>query len=190
MADEPATTPVRRPHGKGVPWRSDPEVLRRLPEVEARHLRRMPRALIAQELRISEATVKRDLAHIGELWRERVGVDVADLKARAVRELDGLRELAMTALAFDQAAERAVLFDEPVTLGGRQLRVYRDAKGSAEFRSSKAALIAQARQAVMDQAKLLGLVVEKVSPTNAAGGDLPFTITIARIANDGNDGTA
>lgn len=62
----------------------------------------------------------------------------------------------------------------------RQLEHIRaEAVVAARQQDSKAAALNVARQAVMDMAKLEGLVVDKLAPTDAEGGTIPFTITIA-----------
>src|SRR5262245_15466379 len=142
--------------GRHVPWRRDPVILARLPQVERMHLRRMPNTAIAAALQVDEKTIRRDLEHIRELWRERTAGEIADVRARAVAELDDLKERALAAAEWDQQCEQAVLYGTIVELGGEQRLVYRDEKGSATFRGQKAQALNVARQAIMDKAKVQG----------------------------------
>lgn len=137
-----------------TPWRRDPAILARLPEVERRHLAGQPNTTIAAALNVSEGTIRNDLKHLSELWQEQIKGESAVLRGRIAAELRDVRRRAVKAAEFDEEAERAVLYGE-----GRA--VERDAKGSAQFRGQKAQAINVARQASMDEAKLLGLVVEK-----------------------------
>jgi hypothetical protein len=155
MANSDQATPNRR--RKGIPWRRDLAILQRLPEVERRHLAGQANVAIAAALGVDEGTVRADLKRLQELWRERVAEAVEDLRAKAVVELDDLKRLALEAAAWDLACERAVLYGE----GEDGRDVLRDDKGGASFRGQKAQALNVARQAVMDKAKLLGLVVER-----------------------------
>jgi len=158
---------------KSVPWRRDPVILARLVDVERRHLLGEPNTTIALALGVDETTIRRDVERLRELWRDRTAETVEDLKARKVAELSDIYRRAIAAAEFDELCERAVLFGLKITgPDGNQVGVFRDAKGSAQFRGNKAAALGQARQAIMDQAKILGLVVEKVSPTKGDGSDL------------------
>jgi transposase len=51
----------------GVPWRADPSIMARLPEVERLHLASWTTQRIADELRTTEPTVRRDLARRSRL---------------------------------------------------------------------------------------------------------------------------
>lgn len=159
-------------------WRKDPVILARLPEVERRHLRGDTNVSIAAALEVDEKTVRNDLERIRTLWRERVGAEVVEMRAAVVAELDDVRRRAIAAAEFDEQMERAVLLGEKVG----ESEVQRDDKGSAQFRGNKAASLGQARQATMDKAKVLGLVVDKVSPTDAEGNtmDLAGLILLAK----------
>lgn len=173
---------------KRVAWRRDPVILARLREVERRHLAGDTNVAIAAALDTSEATVRDDIKRLQELWIERTKAEQDANRARVLAELEDVRVRAIAAAEWDQMCERAVLFDDlpqpgAADLEGRPVRrsVFRDAKGSAQFRGNKAAALAQARQASMDKAKLLGLVVDKVAPTNAAGEDLPLDELMSRF---------
>jgi hypothetical protein len=140
---------VPNPRGrKSVSWRRDPAILARLPRVERLHLAGRTNVAIAAELDVDEGTVRNDLKRLSELWLERTAADQADNRARVLAELEDVRVRALEAAEWDQMCERAVLFDdlgpEPdaTTTDGqpaRRSKVYRDAKGSAQFRGNKAA---------------------------------------------------
>jgi hypothetical protein len=138
---------------KSVPWRRDPGILARLREVERRHLAGMTNVAVAEALDVDETTIRRDLERLRELWLEQTKESQADLRAQMLAKLEDVRVRALQAAEFDERCERAVLFGDE--------QIYRDDKGSASFRGNKAGSLAQARQATMDQAKLLGLVIEK-----------------------------
>ena len=145
---------VSNPRGrKSLPWRRDPGILARLRDVERRHLAGQTNVAIADELGVDEITVRRDLDRLRELWLEQTKESQADIRAQMLAKLEDVRVRALQAAEFDERCERAVLFGDE--------QVYRDDKGSASFRGNKAGSLAQARQATMDQAKLLGLVIEK-----------------------------
>lgn len=55
-------------------------------------------------------------------------------------------------------------------------RVYRDEKGSAQYRRVAGQVIQALRQAIMDQAKLTGLIVDQKALTDSAGDDLPTAL--------------
>ncbi len=68
-------------------WRKDGAILARLEEVERLHLAGKSNRAIARELRIDEWTVRRDLQRLQELWEERVGQRVVELRAQCVAQL-------------------------------------------------------------------------------------------------------
>lgn len=177
-----ATPKAGRREGRArTPWRRDAVVLARLVEVERRHLVGERNTTIAVALKVDEKTVRDDLARIQQLWLEDTKADIAALKARKVAELEEVKRQSFAAAAFDEMCERAVLFNEPFTaVDGKTGRVYRDAKGSAQFRGNKAASLGQARAAIMDQAKILGLVVDKVSPTDDQGNTLDLATLLQK----------
>ena len=165
--------PGRQPGRARLPWHRDPVVLARMVQVERRRLAGEHNTTIAAALAVDEKTIRDDIKRIESIWLERIGQDIEALKAEKVAELGEIKRLALDAAAFDGLCERAVLFGIEVGLeDGTKVRVKRDDKGSAQFRGNKAAAIGQARQAIMDQAKVLGLVVEKVAPTDGKGTDL------------------
>lgn len=162
-----------------LPWRRDPEILARLRIVDRMRLKGATQAEIATACNVSEATVRDDLKRANELWLDRLGDDQATHRASVLAELEDVRIRALEAAEWDQMCERAVLFDdldepEATTLDGKPAKrsVYRDAKGSAQFRGNKVAALAQARQATMDKAKILGIDVSKVALTDSQGDDI------------------
>lgn len=177
-----------------MPWRQDPVILARLPLVERRHLKGEPNTGIAVALGVDEGTIRNDIKRLRELWLDRTGAQIEDLRARKIAELQDIYHRAIDAAEFDEMCERAVLFDDPLVpnyelpASQRTIRVHRDEKGAAQFRGNKAAALAQARQAVMDQAKVLGLIVDKVAPTNGNGADLDLA-TLLRLAREQRQGT-
>ncbi len=102
-----------------------------------------------------EWTVRADLARLQELWLERAGDKVAALRAECVRRLDAIYWQAMRDAERDRQYERWVLFGivpddiDPATLAAPD--------GRQTFKGDKANSLNVARQAIMDQAKLLGL---------------------------------
>ncbi len=174
-----------------MPWRQDPVILARLPLVARRHLKGEPNTGIAAALGVDEGTIRNDIKRLRELWLDRTGAQIEDLRARKIAELQDIYHRAIDAAEFDEMCERAVLFDDPLVPNyelpesQRQFRVHRDEKGSAQFRGNKAAALAQARQAVMDQAKVLGLIVEKQELTGKGGAALPIQIVEVVVPDGG-----
>lgn len=172
---------------KKVSWRRDPVILARLPRVERLHFAGRSNIAIAAELDVAEATIRNDLKRLQELWLERTAGTQAEIRARVISELADIKGRAIAAAEFDEQAERAVLYgdsiddDDPNSpVGGR--KVYRDDKGSATFRGQKAQALNVARQATMDIAKVSGVVVDKVAPTDSDGNTLPLEELMARYA--------
>lgn len=165
------------PARRSVLWRHDPVILARLRDVERLHFEGKTNVAIARALGVDERSIRRDLERLTELWRERIGAQADDLRARVVSELADIKAKALEAAAFDRAAEQAVLFGVPfVDAEGNGHRVYRDEKDAASFRGQKAQSLNVARQAVMDQAKVLGIIVEKQQLT--ADPDAPLVIRV------------
>lgn len=181
MSGETSEQGFPRKGRKSVPWRRDPVILTRLPLVERRHLAGQPNTVIAGALGVDEGTIRNDLARLRELWLEQTKAEQAALRAEVVAELNDVRRRAISQAEWDEFCERAVLFDDasmptyerikrglihpdhPVDGEGQPLRVARDEKGSASFRGSKAQSLNVARQATMDKAKVLGLIVDHLS---------------------------
>lgn len=167
-----------QPRGrKKTPWRSDPEITARLPDVERLHLNGKSNRAIAAQLGVTEMTIRRDLERIRALWLERAGDKIEHLKAQAAARLEGIYRKGLEQAEFDQAVEKAVIFDtEFEDEDGSSYEVQRPEKGGVTFKGQKAQALNVARQALMDQAKILGLVVDKVAPTDAEGNSIPITV--------------
>lgn len=168
---------------KSVAWRRDPVILARLQAVERRHLAGESNVAIAAALDVDETTIRRDLDRLRELWLERTASAQDENRARVLAELEDVRTRALHAAEFDEQCERAVLFGDSIDdPDGNPQTVYRDAKGSAQFRGNKAAALAQARQATMDKAKILGIDVSKVAITDSQGDDIPLDALMERFS--------
>lgn len=152
---------------KQTPWRRNLVILQRLPEVERRHLAGMSNVAIGRELGLDEGTIRTDLKRLQELWRERIGDEQEILRGQAVRRLEEVYRRSIAAAEFDEEAERAVLYGEDAD--GNPVAVLRDDDGKAQFKGAKAQALNTARQAAMDIAKLLGIVVDKRDVTS--GGE-------------------
>ncbi len=171
-------------NGKSVAWRRDPEIMDRLPKVERLHIRGDTTRAIAAAVGISEITVRRDIGRLNELWIEHIQQNQETLRSQVVANLEDVRRRALAAAEFDEAAERAVLYGQ--TAEGEYVTVERDQKGAAQFRGAKAQSLNVARQASMDQAKVLGIVVDKVAPTDANGQTLDLASLILKARDDAN----
>lgn len=169
--EHPTAAKQRRARPRAVakqwrPWREDPVVLARLPVVEQLHLSSETVAAIAVRLGLGETTIRSDLERIRELWVERTSGDIAERRAARIAELDDIKRQALAAARWDLLCERAVLFGMTVEIEGELVQVERDVKGAAQFRGNKAAAFDVARKAVVDAAKLDGLIVERSEVAN------------------------
>jgi len=181
--------------GGRLPWRQDLTVLMRLPLVERRHLAGQLNTQIAAALEVDESTIREDLKRLRQIWMERVKGTQETLRAEKIAELADIKQRAIHQAEWDEYCERAVLFDDPAVPDSelervgldRERRVKRDDKGAATFRGAKAQSLNVARQAVMDQAKVLGLIVDKQEIGGAGGGAVPIRI-VEVIAPDGGTG--
>jgi hypothetical protein len=174
-----------RPGERGkTPWREDVLILARLLEVEKRHFAGQPNTLIAVALGVDEKVIRNDVKRLKQLWLERIGETQQELRSAKVAELADIKHRAIRAAEWDEFCERAVLFDDPTMPDSEMtqygldpgLRVARDEKGAATFRGQKAQNLNVARQSVMDQAKVLGLVVDKQEIAGKDGGAIPIAI--------------
>lgn len=155
-------------------------ILARLPEVERRYLRHQTTRAIATAVGVAEVTIRRDIERVQQLQRERIAVQSDQLRAQIIAELDDTIQLAEDAYTWDKQAEAAVLYGLPAEgPDGQQLRVHYDDDGRAQFRGGKAQALNVRRQAIMDKAKVLGVVVDKQALTDSQGKDLSF-VEIAR----------
>lgn len=167
--------------GKSVSWRRDPLILDRMRTVEREHLAGKSNVAIAEQLRVDEATVRNDLKRLNELWLEHTKLDQETLRAEAMAKLEDVRLRAISAYDFDRRMEEAVMTGGTfMTAAGDAVKIHRDEKDSAQFRGNKSAALNVARSATMDQAKIAGVVVDKVSPTDAKGNTLDLTTLLQR----------
>src|SRR3990167_3731413 len=91
---KPSKNPATGRGRKTVPWRDDPEILRRLPEVEELVLAGYPNTAIAATLKLSEATIRRDKDRIAELWQELTAGEIEIKRGRSISTLRRLQPLA------------------------------------------------------------------------------------------------
>jgi hypothetical protein len=171
--------------GKSVSWRRDGAILERMRTVERLHLAGKSNRVIGETVGADESTIRNDLKRLNELWLETVKDEQVNLRAAVIAELEDTRVRALEAYDFDRRMEQAVL------TGGKFLRddgeesgIYHDDKGSASFRGGKSQALNVARQATMDKAKVLGIVVEKAALTDGDGNSLAELILKARSDAD------
>lgn len=173
----------KKGHHKVLPWRSDDRVLSRMERVERLHLTGWTQQRIADHLGASLATIKRDIKRLSELWRERVQSTQEDIRGRIVAGLEQVAVKAFEAAEFDEKCERAVLFGDAVEIASETKSVHRDDNGAASFKGNKVGALGLARQAIMDQAKILGVVVDKIAPTDPHGNGLDLA-SLAALARE------
>lgn len=175
---------ARKGHRKQLEWRRDAEILARLDRVEPLHAAGWPSARIAEQLGVSPRTIRQDVDRLATLWIERVGATQDEHRGRLVAQLDETVRRSFAAAELDDACTRAVLFGEPVVIDGKEVEVVRDRNGVARFSSQRVAALNAAREAIVSEAKLLGLIVDKVAPTDASGEtlDLASLAAAARVA--------
>lgn len=184
-SEQGSPTLATKQTGKRIPWRTDPIILNRLPEVERRHLAGEYNTTIAAALGVDEKVIRQDLGRLRQLWAEHTTGEVEHLKARAVRQLMDIHRRAIEAAEWDQAMEQAVLFDEvpdgvvPAPASGSKPKVKRDRKGSAQFRGQKAQALQTAERAVMDAARILGLIDDKPS-----GPQLNLKLDLTKLSTE------
>lgn len=189
-----------------LPWKRDPVILARLEKVERMLLEGITnRQRIANALGVDAITIARDKQRLQLLWNARLGHKVEEMRAERIAALQHLVKVAYEGFEEDRRRIQSVLFDEPyeiVDCPGKQdhagngvlcmaphkfqVRVARPMNGSAQYKGQGAALLETSRKAIMDAAKLMGLVVDKVSPTDASGQtlDLATLVMSARKSDD------
>jgi predicted RNA-binding Zn-ribbon protein involved in translation (DUF1610 family) len=199
------------------PWHQDPIILERMKLVWDLVCQGYSNYQIADILKVDTSTVRKDVSRLETVWQKDLSIDADRLRSRKVVELDEIRRRALQVAEDDRKHLLAVLYDEPFTTRdcpgnvshgldpttglpatpcpkphAIELRAYRDAKGSATYRSTGAAALNVARQALFDQAKIMGLVIDKVAPVNPDGSSLGDTIAnlFGQIAQTREDGTA
>jgi hypothetical protein len=181
-----------RPRGrKKIPWRKDRALLTQIADVDRRRLRGESIPSIALVVGVSETTVKEHVRRATALFRERTADAVEEDRAEKIRVLEEIIRCALGQARFDYEAAKAVLFGTVAhDMDGAELEVrlpeippdFQGVIKMPDFRGQPAAALNVARQALMDVAKLRGLVVEKVAPTDAAGNtlDLASLVQLAR----------
>ena len=188
---ESASGSARRKGKKSLPWRQDREILSRIAEVERRLAAGENVPTIALALEVGESTVKDDRKRGLALYVERTGDQVEQQRADTIRRLEAVVATALGQARFDYEAARAVLFGTTAHgIDGEELTLstpevgddFRGVIKMPDYRGSPAASLAVARAALMDIAKLRGLVVDKVAPTDADGKtlDLASLVALAR----------
>ncbi len=135
---------------------------------------------IATTLSVAEGTVRNDVRRLESLWLEALSSTQEALRAAKVAELTEVYRRAIASAEFDQACERAVLFGDEVDVEGEKKAVLRNDDGEATFKGNKVGALNVARQAIMDIAKVLGLIVDKIAPTDGKGNDLSLADLAAR----------
>ena len=86
--------PKPKPGKKSVPWREDPEILRRLATVEDLVLAGYRNTEIADHMKVSEGTIRRDRDRIATLWRDQATSDIVGMRQRSISNLRRLQRLA------------------------------------------------------------------------------------------------
>lgn len=193
--------------------------MRRLEVVEQHRLAGMSAYETARALGWDHVTVIEDWARLNELWLLRVARTQDQLRAEAIRKLDGVIRNGLELLRQDEAYTQAVLFNMPVRVmcTGRQehrpaemslndplgqpgvtygevfsciephptfKRVHHDDKGAAQYRRVAGQVLQAVNTAIMNQARLQGLVVEKKALTDAEGRDLPSALRTLLLGED------
>lgn len=143
-----------QPGRKSLPWRRDPVILDRLVQVERAIWQGKTNAAIADDLGVDEKTIRNDRDRLTELQRERIKADQDVLRGQVVAELDDTSRLAL------ESYERDIEL-ETRTIGSL-----------SPHKSQKAQLLDVRQKAVMNKAKVLGIIVDKIAPTDAEGKSL------------------
>lgn len=136
--------------------RGGPRVLARMDEVQRRHFAGESTSQIAAALAVAEGTVRADLRRLALRWEAQIDADAVALRAALVAQLDDLKRRAIAVVGSDEGAERV------------------------PSRGQKTQALNVARQCVMDQARLLGLLAERADrPT-------PVPVRIYELEIDGH----
>lgn len=97
MAKPKNPKPTKGPSGHGLkskPWHEDPEILRRLAQVEDLVLACYRNTEIAKAMKVSEATIRRDRGRIAELWRRQATEDIRGMRERSIANLRRIQRMA------------------------------------------------------------------------------------------------
>lgn len=139
------TTKTRRKGKKSLAWNKDPEILARMERVEALVLAGHSNLAIAKFLKVSEPTVRRDRLRIAQLWRDKVGADIASMRGRSFSQYARIAKQAdqQYKITKDPQFLRIVLETERsiVNLLGTQLPAAQTAQREAEQESSDLSII-------------------------------------------------
>lgn len=181
---------------KSLPWDKDPVIIARMRKVGEMHLAGRPYQEIATAVGVSLPTVRKDVERLSKGWREQAFGELEDMRARAIVELTQIKVKALEAAGFDLTAESALLFgvnpDGTKLAHELQRPEHYDKEGnitgygSISFRGNKSAALQAARATIMDIAKLQGIVVDKVSPTDAKGNTLDLATLVLRAQQTDN----
>lgn len=114
--------PKPEPGKKSLPWYDDPEILRRLAQVEDLVLSGYRNTEIAKHLDVTEATIRRDRDRIAELWRKHSTNDIVGMRERSIANLRRIQRLA------DNDFRRALEDEDLKTMKPAYLRVQMDAE--------------------------------------------------------------
>jgi len=102
IADPPTTARrITRKGKKNVPYNEDPEILKRLVRVAELMLKGTPSWRIAEELKCSIGTAKRDVARVRELWRIEATEKLDNLRGDALAQYQRVMNKAWTTIEKD-----------------------------------------------------------------------------------------
>lgn len=105
--------PKPGPGKKSLPWNEDPEILRRLETVEELWLSGYRNSEVANALKVTEATVRRDKDRIAMLWRDRVSTNIVEMRQRSIANFRRIQRLADNAFRHSAAQEDKSGGDKP-----------------------------------------------------------------------------
>lgn len=154
---------------KSVPWREDPEIRARLLKVEPLALEGQTNLAIADALGVTEVTIRRDRKRLQELWLEQAGGEIKRRRLVRIAQLEEVHRKSMALAERHEAIMLAVLTGGDVD--GKPLATSLDGMSVRlpDFKGQTAQLIKEARQALVDAAKIEGLVLEKVEHSGEIG---------------------
>jgi len=166
-------------------WRRNPAVRARLSAVERMRSEGLSQESIARALGVNPDTINTDYRRLDALALEYLGESASKLRADKYSQLEHLARLAVTAYHEERAWLQACLFGTPIRVQCPGRAQHRDGTRciqphdyevypvpGATLRSQSGTLLATARQARFDQARLLGLVVDKHALTDNDGNDV------------------
>lgn len=102
-------------HGqKSKPWRDDPEILRRLAQVEDLVLAGYRNTEVAKALSVTEATIRRDRERCAALWRDQTSNHIVSNRLRSIANYQRIMRQADN--EFRHAEQRGMLDQRPALL--------------------------------------------------------------------------